>query len=84
MPEPFDNLWNGPLETVAAAIEGQPNVLGPRDLDGVAYVNVRTDAALPIPAGLKRTGPELSAVILGVWAVAEPEVQSTAPTGEPL
>lgn len=64
----IDHRWHGSPEAVAAAAMGQPNIIGPRTLDGIAYVCVRADTALPLPAGLSETGQELSALVLGVWA----------------
>lgn len=43
-------------------------VIGPRVLDGIAYVNIRTDEDLDISgAGISQTGPELSDAVVGVW-----------------
>jgi hypothetical protein len=64
----IDHRWHGSPEAVAAALPGQPNIIGPRTLDGIAYICVRADEPLAIPAGLSETGLELSALVLGVWA----------------
>jgi hypothetical protein len=64
----IDHHWHGSPEAVAAAVLGRPNIIGPRTLDGIAYVCVRADTAVPMPAGLSETGLELSALVLGIWA----------------
>lgn len=64
----IDHLWYGAPAAMTAALEGQPNVIGPRELDGVAYATVRTLAPLPTPPGLSAIGPNLSAALVGVWA----------------
>jgi hypothetical protein len=64
----IDHHWHGSPEAVAAAVLGLPDIIGPRTLDGIAYVCVRADAALGMPAGLSETGLELSSLVLGVWA----------------
>lgn len=67
-----DYVFHGEPQEVAKSLEATAgnsdySVLGPRTLDGVAYASVRTDSAFTIPSGATVTGPELSAVILGVW-----------------
>lgn len=71
-----DYLWNGPEATVASAIyeaDGKTlksgySVIGPRTLDGISYVNLRTDATLTLPTGLSETGEQLSIALIGTWA----------------
>jgi uncharacterized membrane protein len=79
-----DYLWNGSLADVNAAIYVSVvnpltqvatnqlvagySVIGPTVMDGVAYVNVRTDAVLTTPAGLSVIGVQLSRSVLGDWA----------------
>jgi hypothetical protein len=64
----IDHRWHGKPEAVAAATAGHPNVIGPRTLDGVTYVCVRSESPLDSPPDLSETGPELSMTVLGVWA----------------
>lgn len=45
-------------------------VIGPRELDGVSYVNVRTGSTLAVPEDVSETGPQLSAALVGVWSDA--------------
>lgn len=74
-----DYLWKGPEVTIAAAIyeaDGKTlktgyAVIGPRTLDGISYINLRTDAVLTPPAGISETGDQLSAALIGTWAPAE-------------
>ncbi|WP_338663860.1 hypothetical protein VQH23_01575 [Pararoseomonas sp. SCSIO 73927] len=75
MTEYVDLRWHGPAERMEAALAGLPPAavqVGPRELDGIAYVLRRDCAALHLPDGLPnglaRTGDELSAAILGVIA----------------
>ncbi len=81
-----DYLWHGDPSTLSGAlfdpvtdpdtqeVTQQPKaglaIIGPIVLDGIAYVNVRTDQALTPPAGVTVTGPELSRAVLGDWAAA--------------
>jgi hypothetical protein len=46
-----NHLWNGPIEAIAAAIAGQPNVIGLVLLSDVAYVPVITNEDLALPEG---------------------------------
>lgn len=62
----MDYRFYGPPASVANAI-GSEDHLGPATLDGISYVNVRTDKPFTVPDDCKETGPELSAAILGVW-----------------
>lgn len=81
-----DYLWNGPEATVASAIyeaDGKTlksgySVIGPRTLDGISYVNLRTDATLTLPAGLSETGEQLSIALIGTWAPATAEAATIA------
>lgn len=83
-----DYLWSGPEATVASAIyeaDGKTlksgySVIGPRTLDGVSYVNLRTDATLTLPAGLSETGEQLSIALIGTWAPATVEATTIAST----
>ena len=55
-------------------------VIGPRVLDGIAYVNIRTDEDLDISGtGISQTGPELSDAVVGVWY--DPSVIDVTNTG---
>jgi hypothetical protein len=63
----IDHRWHGPPAAIAAATLGRPDLLGPRMLDGVAYVALRSTAPLPLPPSLARTGPQLSVALLGDW-----------------
>lgn len=73
-----DYLWSGPEAVVASVIyeaDGKTlksgySVIGPRTLDGISYVNLRTDATLTLPAGLSETGEQLSTALIGTWAPA--------------
>jgi hypothetical protein len=64
----IDHHWHGSPDAIAVAIADRPNVIGPRLLDGIAYVCVRADVPLDTPPGLLETELELSALVLGVWA----------------
>lgn len=83
-----DYLWNGPEATVASAIyeaDGKTlksgySVIGPRTLDGISYVNLRTDATLTLPAGLSVTGKQLSEALIGTWAPATTDATVTSDT----
>ena len=71
MTEYVDLRWHGPaarMEAVLAELPAAAVQVGPRGLDGTAYVLRRERAAIPLPKGLKGTGEELSAAILGVIA----------------
>lgn len=83
-----DYLWNGPEATVASAIyeadgktlKSDYSVIGPRTLDGISYVNLRTDATLTLPAGLSVTGKQLSEALIGTWAPATAEAIAASNT----
>ncbi|KXV58004.1 hypothetical protein AD947_07390 [Acetobacter tropicalis] len=79
-PEAIANLlYQGDGKTLKAGVQ----VIGPRILDGVAYVNIRTNDALTLPSGVSETGPELSDAVVGVWydpLTAEQIAQMEAPT----
>lgn len=83
-----DYLWNGPEATVASAIyesDGKTlksgySVIGPRTLDGISYVNLRTDATLTLPAGLIVTGEQLSEALIGTWAPATTDATAASNT----
>lgn len=53
---------------ISSAPKAGMNIIGPRILDGIAYVNVRTEQSFTIPAGVSVTGPELSAAVIGIWS----------------
>lgn len=83
-----DYLWNGPEAAVASAIyeaDGKTlksgySVIGPRTLDGISYVNLRTDATLTLPTGLSVTGKQLSEALIGTWAPATAEAIAASNT----
>lgn len=70
-----DYKWKGTPEAISNVIyqnDGKTlknglQVIGPRTLDGISYVNIRTNQTLTAPEGVTDTGPELSDVIVGVW-----------------
>jgi hypothetical protein len=67
--------WKGQPEMIGALIYQEDGktlksgleVIGPRTLDGVSYVNIRTDQPLTLPDGAAETGPELSDAVVGIW-----------------
>jgi hypothetical protein len=79
-----DYLWHGDPAAIAGAVfdsatdpvthlaiqQPKPglSLIGPRVLDGVAWVSIRTDATLTPPSGVTASGPETSLAILGTWA----------------
>ena len=67
MSDYIDHRWYGAPAAMTAALQGQPNVIGPLVLDGVAYATVRSETPLPVPPGLSAIGPELSRVLHGTW-----------------
>lgn len=70
----IDHSWYGPEAAVTAAIQGHTNVIGPVLIDGAAYVTVRAEEPLPLPAGCATAGPQLGARLMGVWMGDLPEV----------
>ena len=88
-----DYLWHGDAAAIAAlttTTEIDPDtqksvsipkqgisIIGPRILDGIAYVNVRTDLSLSIPEGVEITGTELSAAVIGVWSDSPDDINPT-------
>lgn len=85
-----DYLWHGDPTAIAnattttqtsddGATSSVPkdglNIIGPRILDGIAYVNVRTDQELTIPEGISVTGPELSVAVIGIWCETKQHVK---------
>lgn len=70
-----DYKMKGPEKSISSTIYQEDGkglkdgleVIGPRVLDGIAYVNIRTDLTLTFPEDVAETGPELSSVILGDW-----------------
>lgn len=90
----MDYKLNGPADAVAALVflkDGKTprkgfQVIGPRTLDGLSYVNVRTDNNLTVPKGIQATSPELSSALIGDWyePPTEAELQAMkAAMGEP-
>jgi hypothetical protein len=69
----FDHNWHGTPDAISAAIEGHTNILGPRELDGIAYTSVRSTEVLEKPRNVSATGAQLAAAILGVWMSASEE-----------
>lgn len=74
MSDYIDHRWYGAPAAMTAALQGQPNVIGPVVLDGVAYATVRSETPLPVPPGLSAIGPELSRVLHGTWLGDAPMV----------
>lgn len=70
----IDHIWYGPEPAILAAIQDQPNVIGPEIIDDVAYVTVRSTEQLPLPPGCATAGPQLGTRLLGVWMGDLPEV----------
>jgi uncharacterized protein YbjT (DUF2867 family) len=71
MPEYVDMRWHGPAEAMEAALAALPvpeGQVGPILLDEVAYVLRREHVLRPVPEELTETGPQLSRLILGVFA----------------
>jgi len=80
-----DYLWNGPLPIITDAFYNNItdpvtlintnvlvagySILGPVVVNGIAYVNVRTDYTLTIRPGLSVTSAILSSAIVGDWPV---------------
>jgi len=66
-----DMRWHGPREVLEQALLSLPQPgaqVGPRVLDGIAYVLRRAHEPTAMPDGLEATGIELSTAILGVIA----------------
>lgn len=67
--------WKGQPDTISDLIYQEDGktlksgleVIGPRTLDGVSYVNIRTDQSLTLPDGAAETGSELSDAVVGIW-----------------
>ncbi len=66
-----DHRWHGPADAMTAALDSLPPPLvqvGPRVLDGTAYLLRRDAGPVPVPDGLAPTGSELSVSLLGIVA----------------
>lgn len=57
-------------------------VTGYHELDGTAYVLIRTSAAIPLPAGVTAIGPQTTAAISGVFMAGPDAPPSTIPAVE--
>ncbi|HEY8609675.1 MAG TPA: hypothetical protein VIL69_00100 [Roseomonas sp.] len=71
MSDYVDMRWHGPEDTMEQALLSLPSPavqVGPRTLDGIAYVLRREHEPKPLPGGLDATGAELSVAILGMIA----------------
>lgn len=76
MSEFYDHYWSGTASTVAKAVEGFENVLGPVTLDDITITCVRHTEALPLPKGLKDR-PALGRAVVGVFADSNPVEAAT-------
>lgn len=77
-----DSVFHGPPDLVKSAADEAlskgDSALGPRTLDGVSYVNIRSkDGQGSIPEGCVQTGPQLSQALLGMWFDAIPKTTPT-------
>lgn len=75
----FDYRWSGPLQSIATAVQGVPDRIGPVVVGGVAYVAVRSQSPLTPPADVSGVDAATSAQILGVWAGDASPVPATPP-----
>lgn len=81
MPDYIDHLWFGAPPAVEAAIADHPNTVV-TTLDGVAYVNVRSETPLETPPGLGVVGPELARVVTGYWLGDTPDLPVQVPNSD--